>query len=380
MLEGLQLLNTVERREVSRLIGLDPTTPEEEVPARALAWMAKMVGAQDEEPEKLERAVLEWVAQSWEIDFHPSLDTNDLERLIRRRIAAEATAFLAPAWRVACALTVAEPSAVADSKYQMLEHAARMVVPSQSILDEHRKDWARLAAEYGHSDPREGLRQDLSELASSPGLGRQALRLGLVIALADGRLSHEEEKLARDLGPAMGVSENDARNLTTELNQLFWKHRNQLPEQRMSPQKMALVAAEQALVESGALEGLANEARDHILHEGEEDGQVESGWTRLMGALSGLSQFFSTKMDNESQAHLTRIIYLTIQKQRAAVVERQDQQVEAQKAEQAAAERQARIEADPPPAAAPPPATLPPVTLQDTMSRKPERRSISLEP
>ncbi len=155
--------------------------------------------------------------------------------------------------------------------------------------------------------------------------------------------------------------------ISTELNQLFWKHRNKMFEECDTAQEMALLAADKALAESGALEGLANEAREQLLNEEDEDGKNSAGWSRLLGALSGLSQFFSARMDEEDQARLARIVFLTIKTQRA--------EVEQAQARERAAQRRA---AAPPPPPAPTPAA-PAVPPPAPAARPEPKRSIKLD-
>jgi tellurite resistance protein len=376
MLHGLELLNPDEQSEVLRLIGIEEKIDAEAASTAILAWMAELVGAKGvSDAAQLERSVLETVAKHWSVEYAAEIDTNDLERLLRRKMAAEATVFLAPCWRLACALVAAEASAVDDSKLDMLEKAARLVVPSTSVLGEHRREWERLVATWQHENPIPQLEIEMNELAKTPGVARQALRLGLVIALADGRLSADEERLCKELGLAMELSEADS--FAGELNSLFWKHRNAMAEYASSrPEEIAVVAARQALLESGALEGLVNEARDNLVEDGDE-GTTSSGWSRMMGALSGLSQFFSAKMDDESQASLSRIVYLTIMKQRSVVLREQREQELAAKKERERAER-ARAQPTPQPGFVE--AKLPPPPRPLIAPEKVEpKRSISLD-
>ena len=91
--------------------------------------------------------------------------------------------------------------------------------------------------------------------------------------------------------------------------------------------RASIEAAEQTLAESGALLGLAREAREGVLEDLEPSGgeaaeAAPQGWSRLLGALSGLAQFFSSRQDDDDPNNLVRIVYLTIQKQRAEVVSR----------------------------------------------------------
>ena len=157
-------------------------------------------------------------------------------------------------------------------------------------------------------------------------MGRQALRLGLIIALADGRLSKGEERLIDHIGTALGLSEEDIQQLTSHLNHRFCEHRTRLArEKSLGPLHSSVEAAEQALAESGALAGLAAEARENVLQElgpekDDETAAPPEGWSKLLGALSGIVHFFSSRLDEEAPANLVRIVYLTIQKQRAEVL------------------------------------------------------------
>jgi tellurite resistance protein len=380
MLQGLELLSTEERREVIRLIGIEEEVDPEVAPTAVLTWMCGLVGLKSgPDPALLERSVLEAVADHWEVEHSPEIDTDDLERLLRRKMASEATVLLGPCWRLACALLAAEASAVDDSKLDLLEKAARIVVPSTSVLGEHRREWEKLVNTWQHENPVPHLKEELDALAQVPGVARQALRLGLVIALADGRLSADEERLCKELGIAMGLPE--AESFPGELNSLFWKHRNAMAELAASrPEEVGVVAARQALVESGALEGLANEARDNLV--GEEEEEVESsGWSRMMGALSGLSQFFSARMDDESQASLSRIVYLTIMKQRGVVLRQQREQERAAKKEQERAAKTSQAAFRPVAQEAPvnTPAPPPPPTPAPAPQKIEQKRSISLD-
>ena len=325
MLRGLELLSDGEFTELGQLIGIDLKSTKNRS-KRILSWMAKVVDSNQKDPSTVERAVLEWVAKRWMVQFPPTIDTNDLERLVRRKIATEATEFLAPAWRVVCALTVEDVSVVDKLKFEMLTKAAEEVVPSQSVLERYREEWTEACAKWSREDPRADLEGDLKTLAQHPGLGRQALKLGIVIALADGRLSADEERLIGHIAAAVGLPEKEAPDLTSRLNESFCEHRARLvKEKRLGPIHSSVEAAECTLVESGALAGLAKEARENIVQEEEAD-QAEAtddppqGWEKLLGALSGITHFFSSKVDEEAPSNLVRIVYLTIQRQRAEVM------------------------------------------------------------
>ncbi len=322
MLRGLELLTDDEMVEVGNLIGVD-LRPDKSRDISLLTWMAGVVGSNRTDPRAVERAVLEWVAHRWAIDFQPSIDTNDLERLVRRKIATEATEFLAPAWRIACALMAEEASVVSGQKFEMLTKAAGQVVPSESVLKKHHEEWSQLSDTWSREDPRAALEGDLKILEQHPALGRQALMLGLIIALADGRLSEGEERLVEHFAPSMGMSEEEARELTAQLNQRFYEHRARLTQ--LGPLGSGLEAAELTLAGSGALRGLAREARENVVHEDEAAPREfePQGWSKLLGALSGIVHFFSSRDDEEAPANLVRIVYLTIERQRAEFVGRE---------------------------------------------------------
>lgn len=376
-------MSTEELTEVVRLIGTDEKDmpPEEEMISHILQWMANMVGRRKAGPDEVERAVLEWVATGWGVQYEPTLDTDNLERGVRLKIATEAAEFLGPTWRLAVALTVEENTAVSFQKLEMLKQAARLAVPSDSALRNYHQEWSNLADDWDTRDPREDLAADLEVLKAHPEVARNALKLGLVIALADGRLAAEEERLARDLGPPAGIPDDEARGICSELNQLFWRHQNEMAAGSGGD---SLEAARRTLEESGALEGLATEACYPLLPD-EDDAPKKSGFSRLLGALGGLGLFFKSRMSDGAQAALVRIVYLTICKQHMEVIA---DSVRPAQAEPEAAEPGATRRPPPPPAGhrAPPAAPAPlanqqPMLKQLAVDMPPqeERKSIKLE-
>lgn len=324
MLEGLELMKPEELTEIARLIELEGTFAESEMRRQILAWMGRAVGTQETAKNAVERAVLEWVAGVWGVHYSAGLDTDDLERLVRLQIAKEATEFLNPRWRIACAMIAVGAENNRHLKLRMLEEAASLAVPSRTALKAQREEWESLIRAWSTIDPAEVLDADLETLRQQGASGEQCLTLGLALSLVDGRIAMREERLCEHCADALGMSRGARKDMVGRLNELFWSHQNKATPVTGMPVNSTPVqkAAHAVLHDSGALEALATESRRVLVEKSvpKEDTQKKSTWSRVMGAVSGLSGFFSNKVEDGSQAFVARIVYHTILKQHAEVV------------------------------------------------------------
>lgn len=331
MLQGLKMMSPAELNEIGKLMGVDQATLAKLSPAVLLddvilAWIAKTVGcsAKDQkDPDRLQRVVLEWLAKDFGLASHPEID--ELERSIRIKIAADSADYLSPSWRLACALIAMGPVEAVPVKLQMLEKAASLAVPSRSARTQLFAEWQELCARWGDG------REVISELQPILEALRQqrkekiehALTLGVVITYADGRFSMEEEKLYKEIVDAVGMEPEEASNLLRRVNNLFWDHQTQVGPKRVenvSPEtekNIALEAARRTLESSGSLEGLMLETRDNlgVVAEAPQAAQPKKGWQKMFGALTGLSQYLSSRQRTAEQVLLARIAYLAILRQ-----------------------------------------------------------------
>jgi tellurite resistance protein len=271
--------------------------------------------------------VLEYLAKDFGLPL--LADTDDLERSVRIKIAADATEYLAPSWNLACALIAMGPQDAHQIKLDMLEMAASLAVPSRSARQQLHTDWQALCARWSDGrDVFEELRPILDNLKQQRKEKiEHALTLGLVITFADGRFSVEEEKLYKLVCDKLSVDPEEANSLLRRVNNLFWDHTSQVGPKRIenvSPEAekaTALEAARRTLESSGSLEGLMLETSDQVGSSGGGGGeappqaQPKKGWQKMFGALTGLSQYLSSRQRTPEQVLLARIAYLAILRQ-----------------------------------------------------------------
>lgn len=344
MFDGLSLMNEEELAEIVRLIGVDkPPASREILHDIVSGWLARAVKKEGKSRPEVERAVLEWTAQTFRLPVEPGLDTNDLERSIRLRIAQDAAAYLVPSWTIICALVAMGKGDNISRKLTLLGQAAGMAVPSQAALRGLRREWEQLCSRWSATDPLPELRDSIAQVASRSELGVECLTLGLALSLLDGGIPFPVERLFRELANEFGLDRGQADGLQKRVNNLYWKHHNaNQPAGAIAAGGYGDpvgAAARKTVYEAGALEALATDARVRLFSSLEPE-QKKSGWSRLVGSLSGMSTFFSDKTKDGAQATLARVVYHTIVKQHLVVAAMNAEQ-EAVAAEQA--QRDARL-------------------------------------
>lgn len=334
MYKGLALMNREELAEITRLIGVDvPPASQEVLFDIVTGWLARGVNLEGCSQLEVERCVLEWTARAFQITYPPSMDTNELERLIRLKIANDAVEFLSPGWTISCALASVGRTDTMPQKLDLLERAASMAVPSQTKRREIRSEWEDLARKWAKSNPREDLADAVEALENNLEAASECLTLGLALSLLDGSIPFNTERLFRELSDDFGMNRGDSDAIQKKVSDLFWTHHNAATptghKEKIEHDPVAR-AARQTVFEAGALEALATEAKIKLFESIEGDVPKKSGLSRLMGSLSGISPFFSNKMKNATDATMARVVYHTILKQHAAVA--------AQKAQRAVVE------------------------------------------
>ncbi|MCE7875575.1 hypothetical protein DYH09_35140 [bacterium CPR1] len=388
MLTGLQLMTPAELVEVARLTGVHPEESPEKIRSEVVKWIARRIQCSDSAPEVVERAALEKVARDFGLTVEPGISTDDLERNVRLKIATDAAEYLSPAWRLACALVAMGPPEAVPSKLKLLQKISSLAVPSSSTSQQLLQDWQAMCQKRpGEEELLDELKPAIAALRAgayqhAPEKVENALTLALVISLADGRFSMEEERLFRSFGAMLGREPRHCDELLRRVNSLYWNHQmeasptNPTVEADLAEsQQAALKAAEMTLGSIGALEGLVMVARDKVI--ADKGGPTpepaplpapKSGWGKLFGSLSGMKQFVQTRVATEDQSLLVRLIYLAIVRQHTqALVERDARALEA---EQLAAQQQAEAVR----AQAPPPEVAPAATAAAP------RRAIKLDP
>lgn len=331
MFDGLAMMNAEELAEIVRLLGVTkgPASREarrEDLPRELLyevvsGWLARVVKLDGATPEEVERAVLEWTAAAIRVPLASELSTDDVERAIRRRIASEAASYLEPFWNIVCGLIAVGKADTIQAKLTLLEQAASTAVPSQAALRERRSSWEALCQRWLQQVPLAELEPSLHLVATRPGLGAECLTLGLALSLLDGGVSFPTERLFREIADAFGLDRKEADGLQRRVSDLYWRHHNAAfpshPDQKDHHDPVD-TAARQTVYEAGALEALATEARMRLLSSIEPEPK-RSGWSRLMGSLSGMSGFFSDKLKGDARASMVRIVYHAIVKQHLVI-------------------------------------------------------------
>lgn len=322
MFDGLALMNRDELAEVARLIGIEkPPSSPEMLHDIVSGWLAKAVKKEGSPRAEVERAVLEWMVNAFRIPFEPAFDTNDLERAIRRRIADDAASYLDPSWTIICALVAVGKADNIARKLALLEQAASMAVPSQAALRERRARWEKLCRRWAGGDPLPELAEPIAAVAGRSQLGLECLTLGLALSLLDGGISLPTERLFRQISDELGLDRGQSDALQKRVNNLYWKHHNANQpggSQAGGYADPVGTATRLTVYEAGALEALATDARARLLTTLSPEPK-KSGWSRLMGSLSGLSPFFSDKMKDGAQATLARVVYHSIVKQHVVI-------------------------------------------------------------
>lgn len=327
MLQGLHLMGDAELGELVKLTHQkgSENLDEDQKRRHILAWAGKVVGCSSNDPVLIEKECLLWLAGHWGVDTQELDDNDELERALRIRIAEEASQYLGPVWWISCALIAVGPADAINPKIRLLDKAASLVVPSRSARQKLSDNWRAKCQEWGFnafSQPE--IQQSIEALKKSPEKVEQALTLALVISLADGRLSMEEDRLVHDIGEACGKTHEECSEKLRHVNSIYWGHQVEVTPKRAQEtpegdKRVAMQAAQLTLESAGTLEGLCLEACDKVvgLAETAEENAPKSGWQRVLGTVSGLKQFFGNKMRGDEQVNLVRLVYLSIIHQHA---------------------------------------------------------------
>lgn len=320
---GLTLMNEKELAEITRLIGVDnPPSSRDILFDIVSGWIARTVKREGRAQEEVERCVLEWTAKSWKILVPDGTDVNDLERALRLKIAKDAADFLAPGWALCCALIAVGKQSNIQDKLDLMEQAAATAVPSSRARAAKRFEWNQLADRWSKVPPGADLEPYIDAVAARPELHTECLTLGLALSLLDGSIAFPTERLYREICDKLGMGRGESDDIKHKVNDLYWKHHNAaVPTQTKEEVTSDPVksATRRTVYDAGALEVLAAEARVKLFSD-LEPGQKKSGWSKLIGGLSGMSPFFSSRMKNDVYATLARVVYHTILKQHDAVV------------------------------------------------------------
>ncbi len=331
MLQGLHLMERAELGEIAKLTRMEnkarEAMNEDQLRRHILNWAGKVVGCSSSDPLVIERACLTWSAKHWHVDTEGLDDTDELERALRIRIAEDAATFLSPLWWVACALSAAGPADALMPKIRLLDKAASLVVPSRSARQKLAQQWLEKGQEWGitgHTQPE--VVAAIEQMRKSPETIEQALTLALVISLADGRLSMEEERILRHIADESGYGHEASGELVRKVNAMYWGHQVEVAPKRggddpHTEKLTAMQAAQRTLDSAGTLEGMCLEACDKVVRGNEpetpEQNAPKSGWQRVLGSVSGLKQFFNNRMRSDEQVNLVRLVYLSIIHQHA---------------------------------------------------------------
>ncbi|MBN9416844.1 hypothetical protein ABS71_04935 [bacterium SCN 62-11] len=341
MLQGLHLMGEAELGELVKLTHAkgSENLNEDQKRRHILSWAGKIVGCSSQDPNVIEKECLLWLAGHWGVNTSELDDTDELERALRIRIADEASQYLGPVWWISCALIAAGPADAIGPKVRLLDKAASLVVPSRSARQKLSENWKAKAAEWGFDSLKQPeIQQAVEQLKKAPDKADQALTLALVISLADGRLSFEEDRLVKDLGQACGLSPEECNEKIRHVNAIYWGHQVEVTPKRQvetaeGDKRVAMQAAQLTLESAGTLEGLCLEACDKVVGRADaaEEHAPKSGWQRVLGTVSGLKQFFGNKMRGDEQVNLVRLVYLSIIHQHAEAAARAEAAAAAQR-------------------------------------------------
>lgn len=320
MLDGLKLMGGAELAEIVRQTGAK--APKDAITVALLQettldWLAKTCSCRSSEPAEIEKSTLLAVAKGWGLELDSKLPNDQLEREVRVKIAFDSAAYLRQAWTLACVLIAAGPEAAVPAKLELLEKAASLAVPSSKARQQLVAEWQANCNKWRGTKE---LPPELELHFDSPERATQAFNLALVIALADGRLAVEEEHLFKILGGKMGKSHAETVESMRKISALFWDNEAKARpskggESPSADQDAALRAAELTLG-TGLLEGFVLEAGEKLSGQDEiQENAPKSGWRKILGALSGFSDYVSHKISSENQALMTRIVYLCILRQ-----------------------------------------------------------------
>ncbi len=338
MIEGLQQMDTAELQTLGRLAGLDQKALDgehDQLVGRLLAWMGEVVGCRGRQPEEIERSVITWFAERFDIETEGA-SVDRLEGQIRRVIAEESSEELLPFWEVGCAMAFIGPQEAVAPKLELMETAASRLVPSQSARSRMKELWTSRYQEQ--QDPEQllaDLADDIARLKKQPDLLEPTLVLGLVVALADGRFGVEEEQFYERLASELGLSHIQHEAIKKRVNGIYWESLREVGPKRRSDQKesqteaklRALMAAHKTLETSGITESLKEEVSSGFLAQLhrtiKEDPAFRKGmnsWNRTplmwpIGFAAGMSLYFRHRLRADDHPNLIRIAYLAICRQ-----------------------------------------------------------------
>lgn len=195
-------------------------------------WMKSLLGiGNSAPPEVLEQSVLTWLGQRLDLTFTANEPLDQMETLIRRKIAEDAYSFLFPFLTLGSAVTYLGPAQVIGPKLELIEAISSVLIPSTIIREHMKSAWQARSAEFLSSTEQPTSDHLLELFSDTIALLRQTsletrlsiLALNHTVALSDGRYEQPEELFIQALAEALGIEPGEATKLKHEVTETFWR-------------------------------------------------------------------------------------------------------------------------------------------------------------
>jgi hypothetical protein len=330
MLLGLRMMEDSAKEAFLEELQLKPTG---DLNQTLVEWMAKTIRAKDKSPEGVEREVLLWVAARMGLKNFESLEVDDLEASVRRKVAEDSHDFLFPFMEVGSAIAYLGPLSVVEPKLELLEASAVGLIPSSSARDRMRQDWKARGAklmELGDVIRADALLEHLEEPLSILALSSAATKSAILsfsqaVALSDGRYEAEEESFLRGLAERLGVTFDTLQEISAKVSQWFWAHYRELeghsPKQRNTGEELTInmQAAQLTLESVGSLASFSDVVeRGFVSSIHSTIGKTGKKGSFSLGFATGMLCYIRDKWRSEEQETLLRLVLAAIYRQHLA--------------------------------------------------------------
>lgn len=343
MLAGLKSLTPSEVEAFAREAKVyNERLSDAELKNKLIYWMGSLLNASGESPENIEKAALSWLSNRLGMDTTVDAPVEEVERLVRRKIAEDSYEFLFPFLMLGSAVSYLGPAEVIGPKLELLEAAASGLIPSIQTREKIRIHWQNRNKElqsYGGRLTAETLlaylQESIDELQGACLETKTSIvLLNHVIALSDGRYEQPEELFLQSLAQALGVDSTRAAQIGSNVSEIFWKKLASLEDNARKTTEMDtkneltlnMQAAQLTLESAGVLSTFSEEAEQRFAsslnHSLTSDPLVRKGLKagKPLGFALGVLCYIKERWRYDEHKVLLRLLIITIINQHIDVI------------------------------------------------------------
>lgn len=193
--------------------------------------LGQTVGSDDEDPSRVERDCLKWLANSLRISIAPEAQVSAAEHRLFGPLLKQAARQTLPLWRVAAHMIALNTRTVRTDMIGLFERIAWRVLPQPDALEVIRQILSDIPPETAVASGIEiagAVRADLAQLKEHPNWVDPTLLLILLLGFSDGKFNREEERFFMSIATGLDVTLEGAQRMRDDTTATFWSRRARL--------------------------------------------------------------------------------------------------------------------------------------------------------